>query len=433
MYKEILKNIIPSMFATLFTGFYVIVDGFFIGQKVGGIGLAAINIAWPIAAFIQALGLALGMASGIYISYYRAKNKDDKTSKVLTNTLVMLLIFTLIVLSVYFYRDYLLTLIGANEETLEMASNYIKVYILGGIIEIIGCAIIPILRNFGHYKSAALLLLIATAINFLGDYILIFLLDYGLVGAALASVLGQLSVLIVGIIILIKYKHLKFAKKIDKNLILGLFLKGIAPFILTFSASFLIIIYNLFCLKYGGNDAVAAYTVVAYIIYVAQYISIGISDGIQPVLTYHYSLNDGKVKSYFYKTLIILIGILATLNIIFIFMDNTMADLYNIYDNARNIYLSSYYYFIFTFIPLGLIRIYAARFYSTDKNIKADIIVLLEPLLTPFVLLIFTSFMGLNGIWLSYLLIEIILGISSIIITKIPIKEIKISEISVEE
>ena len=433
MYKEILKNIIPSMFATLFTGFYVIVDGFFIGQKVGGIGLAAINIAWPIAAFIQALGLALGMASGIYISYYRAKNKDDKASKVLTNTLVMLLIFTLIVLSVYFYRDYLLTLIGANEETLEMASNYIKVYILSGIIEIIGCAIVPILRNFGHYKSAALLLLIATAINFLGDYILIFLFDYGLVGAALASVLGQLSVLIVGIIILIKYKHLKFAKKIDKNLILGLFLKGIAPFILTFSASFLIIIYNLFCLKYGGNDAVAAYTVVAYIIYVAQYISIGISDGIQPVLTYHYSLNDGKVKSYFYKTLIILIGILATLNIIFIFMDNTMADLYNIYDNARNIYLSSYYYFIFTFIPLGLIRIYAARFYSTDKTIKADIIVLLEPLLTPFVLLIFTSFMGLNGIWLSYLLIEIILGISSIIITKIPIKEIKISEISVEE
>ena len=49
-----------------------------------------------------------------------------------------------------------------------------------------------------------------------------------------------------------------------------------------------------------------------------------------------------------------------------------MADLYNIYENARSIYLSSYYYFIFTFIPLGLIRIYAARFYSTNKNIKAD-------------------------------------------------------------
>ena len=433
MIKEILKNIIPSMLATLFTGFYVIVDGFFIGQKVGSIGLAAINVAWPIAAFIQALGIALGMASGIYISYYRSKNKHDSISNILTNTLFLLIIFTLLILSTFFYRDHLLKLIGANEETMEMASNYIKVYILASVIEIIGCAIIPIMRNFGHYKSAALLLLIATAVNFLGDYILIFLLDYGLVGAAIASVLGQASVLIIGIIILIKYKDINFSKKLDSKLLLGLFLKGIAPFILTFSASFLIIIYNLFCLKYGGNDAIASYTVVAYIIYVAQYISIGISDGIQPLLTYHYGLNDNKVKSYFYKTLSILLGLLIVLTVIFVFMDKAMAYLYNINGNAKDIYETSYYYFIFSFIPIGLIRIYAARFYSTNKNIKADIIVLLEPVITPFILLIFTSFLGLKGIWIAYLIIEILLGISSIIITKIPIKELKLSEISIEK
>ena len=90
-------------------------------------------------------------------------------------------------------------------------------------------------------------------------------------------------------------------------------------------------------------------------------------------------------------------------------------------------------------IPLGILpeklstSISERVCHSTNKNIKADIIVLLEPLITPFMLLIFTSFLGLNGILISYLIIEILLGISSIIITKIPIKELKLSEISIEE
>ena len=434
MTKEILKNIIPSMIATLFTGFYVIVDGLFIGQKIGDLGLAAINVAWPIAAFIQALGIATGTACGIYISYFRSKNEYDKIKVVLTNTILLLLIYTLVLGSLYFYRDHLLKLIGANEETLEMASDYIKVYIIAAIVQVFACATVPIMRNFGHYKAAAFIIFSSTLINFLGDYLLIMRFDYGLAGAAIASVISQVATLIVGIIILLKYKDLKFKLKITKKYLLGLFLKGIAPFILTFSASFLIIIYNLFCLKYGGNDAVSAYTVVAYIIYAAQYISIGISDGLQPLLTYHYGLNDGKVKGYFYRTLIILSSLLLILNIIFIFLSDSFADVFNLHNNARLYYKDSYFYFIFSFIPVGITRIYSARFYSTNLNIKADILVLIEPIITPIMLAITTSALLLDGVWVSFLAIQLFLALSAIVITKIPIKELNFSKMmEVEE
>ena len=433
MTKEILKNIIPSMLATLFTGFYVIVDGLFIGQSVGGIGLAAINVAWPIAAFIQALGVAIGTACGIYISYYRSKNDNKKIEVVMANSLIILLIYILLMMSLFFYKEELLRLIGANSETMAMATDYIKVYILASSIQIIGCATIPVLRNFGYYKTAAILLFIATLFNFLGDYIFIMVLNHGIMGAAIASVISQAVVMIVGVIILIKNKCIKLNFKIRFKYLLGLFLNGIAPFILTFSASFLIIIYNLFCLKYGGNDAVAAYTVVAYIIYTAQYISIGISDGLQPLLTYHYGLNDGKVNKYFYKTLMILVGLLGLLTLMFSFMRMPFANLFNVQDEARNIYSDSYFYFIFSFIPIGLIRIYAARFYSTNLNVKADIIVLIEPIITPIILFLFTMWIGINGIWLSYLIIQIALGLISILIAKIPIKELNFSKIDIED
>lgn len=429
MIKEILKAIIPSTITTLFTGFYVIVDGLFIGQRMGELGLAAINIAWPIAAFIQSLGVATGMAGGIFISYYRGKNDQEKIKKVLTNTFLVLIIYALLSLSILLYKENLLLLIGASDETMGLAKEYITIIIYCSIIEVTSGAIIGILRNFTHYKSTAFILITSTAVNFILDYLLIFLLDMSLFGAALASIISQVVTISLSFIILIKYKDLKLSKDIDFKLILKIILKGLAPFVLTYSASFIIIVYNLYCYRYGGNEAVAAYTVVAYIIYVAQYISIGISDGIQPILTYHYSIEDKNLYKYFYKTLIILASLLLMLSLLFNFLPDVMANLFNVEGLARTYFYEGYYYFIWAFIFIGIVRIYAARFYSTNAEIKANAIVIIEPIITPLLLLFLTSLMDTKGIWLGFFIIQIILAISSIIIKNIKIKRLSLKKV----
>lgn len=424
MLKEICKNIFPAIFSTLFTGFYVIVDGFFIGQKSGELGLAAINIAWPIAAMIQSFGTAIGVASGIFISFYRAKGEEEKIKKVLFNTLILIIILELISLSILIYKRPLLFLLGATNETIELANDYIMVYVIGSILEIMGCLMVPLSRNFGHFRIAAIGLIIATAVNFVLDYLLIYLADLELVGASLASVFAEGLVATILLTFLILKRKIKFKFEVDKKVLLTIFLKSLAPFILAYSASLLIVVYNRFALAYGSNEAVAAYTVVAYVVFIPQYIAIGVSDGIQPVLTYHYGLKDKNLNKYFYYTFLILEILLSLTTLPFLFLKENMADMFNIDGLARTIYYNSYYYFVASFLFIGVIRIYAARFYSIEQSTKADLIVLLEPVITPIILLILTKIMGIDGIWLGFLVIQILLALLSFLITKVRIKQL---------
>ena len=428
--KEIFKAIIPTMLATIFTGIYVIIDGFFIGKKLGGIGLAAINIAWPIAAFMQAIGIGLGTSCGIFITANRAKGNTDN-KKIYTNTFILLIFFTILSTSVFFFREDLLLLIGADSETLPYASDYIMVISLLSVFEILGCAITPILRNFNRFKTAAFLLILASIVNFIGDFLFINVLDLKLFGAALTSVLSEGIVFIVGLIILLKHKELSFNKQLDFRTALNIFYHSLAPFVLAFSISIVLIFYNLFAKHFYSNAGVAAYTVLAYVIFIPQYISMGIADGVQPLLTYHYEKKDGLMKKVFYLTLAFLSTLMVVLTIIFAFLDKQIATIFNIHGDELKIYLESYIFFLVSFILIGLIRIYASRFYSTNETIKANIVVILEPLLTPFVLMIFSLLIGGIGIWVGYLVMQAILSIVSIVFIKIPIKSKNLYDVSV--
>lgn len=426
MIKQILKHIVPSLLATLFTGLYVIIDGLFIGQKLGPIGLAAINIAWPVASVIQATGVAIGMASGIMITTKRAMNKEEEIPQIFNRTFVAFLVMILIIVSIYFYHKPLLYLLGANSETIAFASTYLKYYLFLSVFEIGGCMIIPILRNFEYHKSSAMLLIIATIINAVGDYVLIYVFNLELAGAAMASVIAEGFVFIGGLIILIRNKNLKIAKKINIKETFKLLYLGIAPFILTFSSSFIIIFYNLFCVKYGGNLAVAAYTVVAYIIYVPQCIAQGTSDGLQPMLTYSYNKEEEKVRPYFLKTLLMLSILLIFLIGIFYLAKNPLASLFNINNSdAFMIYNNSYWFFIGSFIFIGISRLYISMFYATYHTLTANLMVLLEPILTPICLFLFSTIFKLEllGIWFSFLMIQIIVALICNLISFISYKK----------
>lgn len=127
-----LRYVIPSIIAFALSGIYAIVDGYFVGNTIGDVGLSAINIAYPIVAVLQALGTGIGMGGAVYYSIYMAEKKEKRAKEYIAASWWILVIFSVVITAViYFLCTYLLRLLGANGSILTFAKDYIKVIACG--------------------------------------------------------------------------------------------------------------------------------------------------------------------------------------------------------------------------------------------------------------------------------------------------------------
>ena len=413
--KTYREYLLPSLIASIFMSTYVIIDGIIIGYNLNDIGLAAINIAWPINALLQSLGLALGISSGIYLTRLEASGKSDIKKRLMFGLLTILSLVGLIVgLILFFLRNHILVLFGAKDETLECAKRYITIILYGAIFEFLGLAIIPLNKNIGHVKLAMIASISSTIVNFILDYLLIVVFPLGLEGAAIASVIGEFSCFIIGVI-----PYIKSSKGflITKVALKEVFLGGIAPFILNYSYAVLIIITNALALKYGSEGAVAAYTVLSYLLYVINALSSGSADAIQPLFSYNIEIkNHKKNKALLIKTIIISFILVMSFNIIFLILKNQISILYGLTTYAKEIYDIAFVYYFIGFIFISISKVLCSYFYSINKKILANIFVLIEPLLlTPILYLIFINIIGITGLWVSFMVVQIILAIALVI------------------
>lgn len=412
-YKEYL---IPSLIASLFMSTYVIIDGIFIGYSLNDVGLAAINIAWPITAILQSIGFALGISSGIYLSRLEALSKIDIKNKMRLTILIYISITAIIVgILLYIFRNPLLILFQAKGLTLEYANRYITIILYGSIFQVLGVAIIPLNKNLGHVKLSMVASISSTLVNFLFDYLLIVVFKLGLEGAAIASVLGAFSCFIIGFIpYILKCHGVLFNKEGIKEIFLGFF----APFILNYSYSVLIIITNALCMIYGNEEAVASYTVLSYLLYVINALSQGSSDSIQPLFSYTNEIKDYK-RNYrlLLNTIIVSIILVISFVLIFIFLKNPITRLYGLSDKAINIFNDAFIYYIIGFLFISVSKVICGYLYSINKKIIANIFVLIEPLvLTPLLYLLFINIFNLTGLWIAFMVVQIILALALLIL-----------------
>ena len=113
--KAFFQYVIPSVLSFALSGVYAIVDGFFVGNSIGDVGLSAVNIAYPIVAVIQALGTGIGMGGAIYYAIYKAEQKEEQAREFTAGALWALLITgILLTVSVFFLNGSLLKLLGAR-------------------------------------------------------------------------------------------------------------------------------------------------------------------------------------------------------------------------------------------------------------------------------------------------------------------------------
>lgn len=389
-------------------GTYTNIDGLFIGNRAGDDGLAAINIAWPIVAFITSLGSGLGVGAAVVINGLRGKNEYALAEKAKPAALWLPVaggaaatIFCLLVYSP------LLTLLGAEGIVKTYAENYSLVISLGAIFQVIGASAVVLLRNEGKTYSALIYTAIGLAVHVGLDFLTV--KKFALYGVAAATVVSQAVVAALSLFSLLrrgdksaktpsaqecsdKEKSPRFALLVLKN--------SVAPFGLNFVPSMVLTFTNFFALKIGGTTAVGAYAVMSYVLYTYDYVFQGVCDGAQPVFSYYRGANDiREERNTLYKTIITMtalsVAFIALTPVAIIFLP----DVFAVSAEAAQMIKTGFIIYAFAYPLKAAVKFICAYAYSTGKVALSNTITFLDPFLfTPLSLLVLAP-TGTSGLW----------------------------------
>lgn len=413
--NQFIRYVIPSMIAFAFSGVYAIVDGFFVGRNVGDVGLAAINIAYPIQAIIQATGAGLGMSGAIGMALSKGKKEKKPEQTYLGNTLILLLLFSiLLTIIIAFVYKPMLILFGATGEMLSLAKDYMKVIVIGTSFQLLSTGLIPIIRNTGSAMAGMLSMFVGFILNVALDWLFVSVYQWGTTGAALATIIGQ------GATCIVSLYYLFVKVKIHKTAIFGLSLKYIkkilvtscSPFGLTITPNLVIIILNKGASVYGGEEAVSTYAVISYIICVIQLLIQGIGDGVQPLIGRYYGAKElSTVRALRKMSFITAYGLtLVFMAIVYLFLEE-IPSIFGVSENTLNMYIKVLPYFMAGLLFSTFLRIVTSYFYATGENRSAYIIIYGEAIILALLIgIVLPSTLGIQGVWLSVPITQIFLA-----------------------
>ncbi len=418
MKKKYLGYIFPSMLSFLLTGIYSIIDGIFVGRAMGDPGLAAINIAWPLVALIISLGTGIGMGASVIASIGTGAGDSQRAGRAEGNAFFLLLTGSLLLsLCLYLFGEPLLVLLGAKEQLLSYALTYLRYILLGGVIQVFATGMVPLMRNRGASLYAMCSMALGCISNIILDYYLVIVFRLELKGAALATVLGQAVTFILCVLFFLPRKNrIPVSALAPKGEIIRSIL-GVAasPFGLTYLPSITIIFMNLQAIRYGGEEAVSAYAVLAYIISFMELLVQGIGDGSQPLLSFSQGLGDSQaLKTYSRWTFLLGIGFGTLGAVCFFLSGNLIPVLYGTSPAATQYIVHAAPAFSLVMALYGLTKPTVSYLYATHRILRSNLLVYGEILLTLLFVFILPLFLGLDGVWYTIPAVQTVLGICCI-------------------
>ena len=420
--RQFMHYVIPSMIAMLFSGFYSIVDGLFVGNSIGNVGLAAINLVYPIQVVLNATATGVGIGGSVLVSIYRGEGKDRDMEHSAMQTIILLLIFGAI-LPIFFLgtKGIILNFLGAEGAIYKGADDYITTILIGGMLPVLGNGLNPIVRNQGKPIIATQNMVAGLVTNIVLDYVFIYKMNLGMFGAALATITAQGVVATMNVIYVIKLNHKNF--KLDYILpniakIKKIMKIAISPFGQTIVPSIIIILTNWKCIEYGGDGAVAIYSVISYVLACAQLLIQGIGDGVQPLFSYYFGANKERELHYVYNKAFFLCSVFsAFLMVLTMVFSVQLAKYFNISPELMNETALALKTTAFAYAFFGVTRVTSAYFYATNHTKFSNLLIYIEPIvIAPAMLWIFTELFGLSGVWMAYPAIQVILSSISLVL-----------------
>ena len=298
---------LPAIIGQMVSLLYNIVDRIYIGhiKDIGGLALTGVGVTAPILLIISAFAVLVGMGGAPRASIAMGKKDNDAAEKIIGNCLTTLIGIS-ILLSIFFliFNEKLLMLFGASENTIEYALEYMNIYTFGIIFVQMTLGMNPFISAQGFAKTSMITVSIGAVINIVLDPIFIFGFDMGVRGAAFATIISQgVSAIWVLYFLTGKKTNLKIKKKnlgFNSKVMGPVLLLGLSPFVMQFTESFIIILFNAKLQRYGGDVAVGAMTITTTAMQFLFLPLSGLTQGSQPIISYNYGAkNKSRVKDTF--------------------------------------------------------------------------------------------------------------------------------------
>ncbi len=420
MTSKFLTYAIPSALAMFVSSLYTIIDGIFVGQGVGDSALAAVTIVMPLTIMLFGIATMFAVGGGALVSKNFGAGKDEQGVNVFRQVFKFLLIISItigLVLSIF--SNTIVEILGATENIKPLAGEYLRYYAIFSIPNLIGIALNSFVRNDSRPKLAMISTISGAITNIVLDYVFIFKMGMGIKGAAIATGLGQIVTVYVVLHHFIGRKgKLSFGNvTLDKNIINEFIKIGLPSFLAESAFSVIVFVQNIAVVNILGETGLSAYSVINYITTNIYMVLLGVTFGAQPLISYNFGAKNSKNMLDVYKisniTAIIITGIFTAgcfkfgRNLIGIFTSD--ANILNIAYNGLN--LTNLGFFV-----VGL-NLTTTVYYQAVENPKYSNImcILRSVVFLPISVFVLANIMGVNGIWISLFVSEIL----SLIVVKI--------------
>lgn len=412
--KLYFRFLIPSLGSAMVMSIYTLTDAIVIGKGVGSDALAALSITTPLLCILMSTGILFGVGGSVQMSVHRGSGNNARANQIFTLSLILISCITLILWLLYGTgMSGLLHLMGANETLFPYAMSYMHYINIFLPVAVFSNFISIFIRADGDPNRAMAGVLAGGVVNIVLDIVMVFPLQMGIGGAALASVIGMtIQVIVGGTHFLSKKNGLKPASP-EKWLagMKNIMVSGIPSFFNEFANGFIVMLFNIQILKYCGENALSIYSVISNCVILFNSLFTGVGQSVQPIISTNYGAGNTErikaIKKMAYITVIImgavfsLSGILFPVTVckIFIKMDPTLS--------AIAVYGVRGYFF--AFLPFGinlLTSYYLQAILSSGKSLCISL--LRNIILSSVCILIFPLFAGANSLWFVMPVVEVI-------------------------
>ncbi|TNF40140.1 MAG: MATE family efflux transporter [Bacteroidetes bacterium] len=317
--KLMWKYFLPAFASMMANALYNVVDRIYIGQGVDALALSGLTVVFPLMIIIMAFGMLVGMGSAVRISLSLGEKDFNRANRVLGNAFFLALLLGLLMMGGGFLvRDWVLQVFGAGAETIQYASDYFTIILLGTPMAMVGFSLNNVIRAEGNPKIAMYSMFISAGLNIVLDPIFIFGLGMGVKGAALATVISH-SFLVAWVLM-----HFRSSRSVTRltlanirpspYIIKYIISIGFAPFAMNIAASIVTAVMNTKFIRYGGDISVAALGIVNSSAMMLVISIISLNMAVQPIIGFNYGaglfcrVKETILKAIRYATLIAIGG-----------------------------------------------------------------------------------------------------------------------------
>ena len=409
---KLLKSLaIPAIIANLVNALYNVVDQIFIGQGIGYLGNAATNIAFPIITMCLAIGLTLGIGGASNFNLELGKGYPEKSKHTAgTAASTLIIIGIILCISVRIFLEPLMISFGATDKILEYSMEYTGITSYGIPFLLFSIGVNPLVRADGNAKYSMIAIVIGAILNTILDPLFMFVYNWGIAGAAWATVISQVISALLLLIYFPRFKSVKFSLNDfipQLHYLKRIISLGFASFIYQFSNMIVLVTTNNLLKIYGKNSIygsdipIAVFGIVMKINVIFIAIVLGLVQGAQPIFGFNYGAkNYHRVRETMRLLLKVTFSIATILFIIFQVFPKQIISLFGEGDKLYFEFAIKYMRVFLAFISLNSIQISIATFFpSIGKAIKGAIVSLTKQLIVLFPLLLtLPRFFGVEGV-----------------------------------